>query len=250
LTKAPVLISLDFTKDFIIFSFASEHTIAAVLLQKNNEGHEYPIEFFSKSLRDASMKYNIMGKQAFALVKAIKDSRVYVLHSHIIAYVPNVVVKFILTQNGPDGKRGKWIAVILEYDIEIKPTKLIKGHGLAKLMVESNFNALDINMVFSLDYLEELATPPIDEAYLNSPLYANLLYVLFNLNVPPGLSKTKARFLKLKAVKFCIVDGILYWKDVGGVLLRCLLKDDADKVMQEFHEGDCGGHVYWKKNCK
>ena len=32
LTKAPVLISLDYTKYFIIFSFASEHTIAVVLL--------------------------------------------------------------------------------------------------------------------------------------------------------------------------------------------------------------------------
>eukprot|EP00253_Pinus_taeda_P004916 PITA_04916 len=215
---------------------------------KNNYGHEQTIAFFSKATRDASLKYNIMEKQAFALVKAIKDFRVYVVHSHIIAYVPNVVVKDIITQNGPDGKRGKWIDVILEYDIEIKPTKLIKGQGLAKLMAESNFNALDINMVFALDDLEGLETPPIDEAYLNSPWYADLLYVLFNLNSPHELSKTKARVLKLKTFKFCIVDGILYQKDARGVLLRCLLKDDADKVMQEFHEGDCGSHLYWKTN--
>jgi len=113
-------------------------------------------------------------------------------------------------------------------------------------MVESNFNALDINVVFALYDLEELVTPPIDEAYLKSPWYANLLYVLFNLNAAPRLSKTKTRFIKLKAIKFCIDDGILYWKDARGVLLKGLLKDDADKVMQEFHEGDCGGHVYWK----
>jgi hypothetical protein len=50
LTQAPVLISLDFTKDFYLFSFASEHTIAVVLLQKNNEGYKQPIAFFSKSL--------------------------------------------------------------------------------------------------------------------------------------------------------------------------------------------------------
>ena len=35
LTKTLVLISPDFSKDFYIFSFASEHTIAVVLLQKN-----------------------------------------------------------------------------------------------------------------------------------------------------------------------------------------------------------------------
>ena len=67
-----------------------------------------------------------MEKQAFALVKALKYFRVYILHSHIIAFVPKLVVKDILTQD-PDGKRGKWIVVILEYDLEIKPTKLIKG---------------------------------------------------------------------------------------------------------------------------
>ena len=130
LTQAPVLISPDFSKDFLIFSFASEHTVAAVLLQKNLEGMEQPISFFSKALRDAPLKYNIMEKQAYALVKALKYFRVYILHSHIIAYIPNIVVKDILSQD-PDGKRGKWIVVILEYDLEIKPTKLIKGQGLA-----------------------------------------------------------------------------------------------------------------------
>ena len=95
-------------------------------LQKNLEGMEQPISFFSKALRDAPLKYNIMEKQAYTLIKALKYFRVYILHSHTIVYVPNIVVKDILSQD-PNGKRGKWIAVILEYDLEIKPTKLIKG---------------------------------------------------------------------------------------------------------------------------
>ena len=72
-----------------------------------------------------------------------------------MAYVPNIIVKDILSQD-PDGKRGKWIAAILEYDLEIKPTKMIKGQGLAKLMVESNLQALDINMINTLDEQQEL----------------------------------------------------------------------------------------------
>ena len=113
LTETPVLISPHFKKYFIIFSFASEHIIAVVLLQKNDQGFEKPIAFFSNTLRDAPFKYNIMEKQALALVKAIKYFRVYILYSHIIIYVPNSVVKNILTQDGPDGRRGKWIATIL-----------------------------------------------------------------------------------------------------------------------------------------
>ena len=55
LTKTPALISLDFSKEFYIFSFASEHTIVFILLQKNPQGQEQPIAFFSKALRDATL---------------------------------------------------------------------------------------------------------------------------------------------------------------------------------------------------
>ena len=48
LTEAPVLVRLDFSKDFITFYFASEDSMAVVLLQKKAEGLEQPISFFSK----------------------------------------------------------------------------------------------------------------------------------------------------------------------------------------------------------
>ena len=93
-------------------------------------------------LRDGELKYDIMEKQAYALVKALKYFRVYILHSHIIAHVPSAAVKRILTQPDPEGRRAKWIATLLEYDIKIKPTKLIKGQGLAKMMANSNCESL------------------------------------------------------------------------------------------------------------
>ena len=71
--------------------------MVVVLLQKNDRGEEHPIAFFSKILRDGELKYDIMEKQAYALVKALNDFRIYILHSHIIAYVPSSVVKIILT---------------------------------------------------------------------------------------------------------------------------------------------------------
>ena len=40
ISEAPVLVSLDFEKYFIVFSYASEHTVAAVLLHKNERGEE------------------------------------------------------------------------------------------------------------------------------------------------------------------------------------------------------------------
>ena len=80
----------------------------------------------------------------------MKDFRFYVIHSHIIAYVPNNVVKNILTQPDLEGKREKWITFLLEYDLEIKPTKLVKGQGLAKFMIDSNCESLKINLLYNV----------------------------------------------------------------------------------------------------
>ena len=52
--EAPTLISPDYTKVFYTFSFASYDTMAVVLLQRNDEGLDHPIAFFSRTLRDPS----------------------------------------------------------------------------------------------------------------------------------------------------------------------------------------------------
>jgi len=50
----------------------------------------------------------------------------------------------------------------------------------------------------------------------------------------------------LKASKYCILDGVLFWKDLSGVLLNFLVKTEAKDLMSDFHKGDCGGHLFWK----
>lgn len=126
LTIAPIIINPDYSIDFIIFSFASEHTMVAVLMQKR-DNTKLLIAFFSHYIMDAALKCNIIEKQVLDLVKAVKYFKAYILHSHTLAYVPNVVVKEVLVKNDLEGRRGRWIAALLEYDVEIKPTNLIKG---------------------------------------------------------------------------------------------------------------------------
>jgi hypothetical protein len=69
ISQAPVLINPDYSRDFIIFSFASQDTIAGVLMQKDADNYEHPVAFMSKVLRDSELNYSITEKQAYALVK-------------------------------------------------------------------------------------------------------------------------------------------------------------------------------------
>ena len=74
--ESPTLIILDYTKSFYIFSFASYDTVVAVLLQKDEEVLDHPIVFFSKTLRDAKLKYDPFEKQAYSLIKSLKTFRI------------------------------------------------------------------------------------------------------------------------------------------------------------------------------
>ena len=136
ISTSPVLACLDYNKEFMIYSYASDYTIAAMLLQKNNENHEQPIAFMSKNLRDAKLKYTTTEKQVYALVKALKHFGTSIGFSKIKAYVPYQAVKDVLSQSDGIGIRGKWISRIQEYDLEIKPIKIVKGQGLAQLLKE------------------------------------------------------------------------------------------------------------------
>ncbi|KAH9320679.1 hypothetical protein KI387_015318, partial [Taxus chinensis] len=51
--------------------------------------------------------------------------------------VPDMAVKSILTQQELGILRGNWITKVQEYDLYIKPTKLVRGKGLCQLMAEN-----------------------------------------------------------------------------------------------------------------
>eukprot|EP00253_Pinus_taeda_P011608 PITA_11608 len=147
LAKSPILASMDYSTPFYIFSFASPLTIAVVLLQKNKAGHEQPVSFFSQVLRDAELKYNILEKKAYALVKYLKSFHTHALQSKVTTFVPTAEIKDMLVQGDNEGKRSKWITKIQKYELEIKPTNLIKGQGLAQILYEFNYQALGINLI-------------------------------------------------------------------------------------------------------
>lgn len=74
------------------------------LLQENDEGHEKPTAFFNKVLQGDEIKYNILEKSAYALVKALEAFRIYVLQSCVTSYFPTTTLKHIFVQEDSEGK--------------------------------------------------------------------------------------------------------------------------------------------------
>jgi len=61
------------------------------------------------------------------------------------------------------------------------------------------------------------------------------------------MDRSQARSLKLKAIKYCILDEKLYWKDLGGILLTCMTEEKNEEIIDEFHRGICGVHQAWRE---
>ena len=71
--------SPDLDKYFILYTFASDDSLAVVLTHKEDGGDEYPISFMSTGLQGAELKYPIVDKQAYAFFKVVKQFRPYIL---------------------------------------------------------------------------------------------------------------------------------------------------------------------------
>lgn len=167
--------------------------------------------------------------------------------------MPNAAVKDVLVQSNVEGKRGKWIAKIQEYDLDIKPTKMVKGKGLEKIFTESNFQALGINLLTPINEEiieegEEKSNPGMKIWYkfLCSEWYKHIVHYLCFLSCPQSLDRIRYRALKIKAQPYVIVEGRLYWKYPVGILLLCLIEDEYIETIKDYHETLCGGHYSWK----
>ena len=124
---------------------------------------------------------------------------------------------------------------------------------MEKLLTESNFQALGINLLAPLDEVVDETSQSstksvIKYKFLYSDWYKDIIHYLCFFSYPPSINRTKYKALKLKARPYVIIDAKLYWKDPVGVLLLCLTEGESMEVIKEYHECLCGGHYSWKVN--
>ena len=62
ITEARVLMSLDFSKVFVLYTFATDFSYVAILTQKNHEDTGIPISFRSLTFKGAELNYSQVDK--------------------------------------------------------------------------------------------------------------------------------------------------------------------------------------------
>ena len=110
--------------------------------------------------------------------------------------MPYQAVKDVLSQADGIGVRGNWISRIQEYDLEIKPIKIVKGQGLAQLLTEKS-SGHTVNLISE----QKSHIFHIDEDH---EWYKDIIYFLRNLSCLDYLVDHQRRALRLKAEKYIL----------------------------------------------
>lgn len=71
-------------------------------------------------------------------MKGLKKFRHFITYNKTVVYVAHSVVCEYIMEGEIIEKRANWITKILEYDIDVKPTKVIYGKGLCEYMAQDD----------------------------------------------------------------------------------------------------------------
>eukprot|EP00253_Pinus_taeda_P007727 PITA_07727 len=211
--NSPALNTPNFSNHFILYTIASDSSYAV----------------------GAELNYSKVEKQAFSVYKAVKHYRPFLLKAHTKIIVPFSTVRQLLIQRELGEKRANWVTTLQEYDLEIKPAKIVRGQGFCRLLA----GASNIQESGDTKHIEEINQISITNS---ESQYVDLIFYLKNGYAPPNLSYKNKRAIRLKEKNFIIIDDVLFRQNYDSILLRCLEKPEAQKVLQELHDGPAGGH--------
>ena len=141
---APVLAMPDFSKQFILKTDAAVNFgLGGVLSQKDNEGRERVIAYFSRKLSGAQRNYSVTEIELLAALECMKHWRTYLWGRPFHLIVDHQALKWLhsmqdATGGGKASRLQRWILSLQEYDftVEHKPGVEHKdADGLSRLAI-------------------------------------------------------------------------------------------------------------------
>ncbi|RVW94945.1 Retrovirus-related Pol polyprotein from transposon 17.6 [Vitis vinifera] len=229
-----------------IFS-VSDMALGCMLAQIDDLGKERAIYYLSKRMLEYEVKYVMIKRLCLALVWATRRLRHYMT------------------------ELMKWLVLLTEFDIQYVSQKSIKGNlsgwcmyfdGAANqsgygigVIVEYEACILGLETALELDIRQmevfgdsNLRRPVCDAlatlASVDIPIDVVIRPLLIEFGTYPEVATAKdRRALRNLATRFVICGDTLYRRSADGMLLLCLDRASADRVMREVHSGVCGPHM-------
>ena len=131
----PVLVPPQKHKPFKLYLSADECAIGSALVQEF-EGKERDIYFVSRRLLDAEIRYSPVERLCLCLYFSCTKLRHYLLSAECVVVSKDDVIRDKLSLPILNGRIGKWILALLEFDLRYESAKAVKGQAIADFVVQ------------------------------------------------------------------------------------------------------------------
>ena len=122
----PVLVPPQQGKPFKLYVSADDQTIELALMQEF-EGKERVVFYLSRRLLDLETRYSPIKKLCLCLYFSCTKLRHYLLSDECPVVSKADVIKHMLSMPILNGRMGKWILALSEFDLRYESAKVVKG---------------------------------------------------------------------------------------------------------------------------
>ena len=122
LMSAPVLVTPQFDKPFILMVDASDIGVGAVLVQGDHRSLEHPIAYFSQKFNKSQRNYCTSKKETLALILASHHFDFYLSAAQhpILVYTDHNPLTFLNQLRDKNQRLMRWKIIIQGYDLNIQ----------------------------------------------------------------------------------------------------------------------------------
>lgn len=161
LTQAPILVSPDWTKPFRCHVDAMQTAVGGTLTQRENDGHERVIAYYSKRLNTAEENYTSNDRELLGLVYFLKRFRCYLEGSNFEVVTDNQVLRHFLTKKHLSCREARWLDLFAEYNLDKIVPVQVKDHILGDAI--SRIPDIDQSQIpnISLSQISQLIIPSL-----------------------------------------------------------------------------------------
>ncbi|MGI9458903.1 MAG: RNase H-like domain-containing protein, partial [Pirellulales bacterium] len=207
LTSAPILRFPDFTKTFYLYTDASKLGIGAVLSQLDDDGHDHPVMYLSRTLKPAEKSYPTIEWEALAVVWSVKTLRHYLLGRKFTIVTDHAPLRWLMSPNHMSQRLTKWSLSLQEFDFDIQyrsGKQNFNADALSRALSVNLVHGPDTNAPSELNRSQQNIRTEQEEDMSLAPLIAYLR----DGTLP--VDDTTARQTILESERYVILDNLLH----------------------------------------
>ena len=122
-------------KPFKLYVSVDDQMIGSALMQEF-EGKERVVFYLSRRLLDPETRHSSVKKLCLCLYFSCIKLRHYLLSAECTVVSKADVIKHMLSMLILNGRMGKWILALSEFDLRYKSTKAVKGQVIADFVTQ------------------------------------------------------------------------------------------------------------------